>query len=94
MTQPTDNNAAAIGDCAVGDTAINASTIVELAWCDWTSFESICADTGLSEKEVIRLMRRTLKPRSFKLWRKRVTGRPQKHGKRRLIKTRERHTDD
>jgi uncharacterized protein (TIGR03643 family) len=28
---------------------------------------------------VVSLMRRTLKPRSFRLWRKRVTGRKTKH---------------
>ncbi|MEM9733059.1 MAG: TIGR03643 family protein [Pseudomonadota bacterium] len=53
--------------------------MIELAWCDDTSFDSIEAQTGMSEKEVIALMRREMKPKSFKMWRKRVTGRAAKH---------------
>lgn len=55
--------------------------IIELAWCDKTSFDSICHQSGLSEGEVIRLMRSNLKPSSFRLWRKRVSGRKLKHEK-------------
>lgn len=55
------------------------SEVIELAWCDDTSFDSIKAQTGLSEKDVIDLMRHSLKPNSFKLWRKRVSGRASKH---------------
>lgn len=57
------------------------SEIVAMAWCDKTSFDVIKKTTGLSEKEVIVLMRRFLKPSSFRLWRKRVSGRPLKHSK-------------
>ncbi|MFZ9069474.1 MAG: DUF2805 domain-containing protein, partial [bacterium] len=35
----------------------------------------------LSEAEVIKVMRRSLKPSSFRLWRKRVSGRTTKHQK-------------
>lgn len=56
------------------------SQIIEMAWDDKTSFDSIEAQTGLSEKDVIDLMRRSLKPGSFKTWRKRVSGRKAKHG--------------
>ena len=35
----------------------------------------------VSEKEVIRIMRKTLKKSSYILWRKRVRGRPAKHRK-------------
>ncbi|MGC6404338.1 MAG: TIGR03643 family protein [Candidatus Comchoanobacterales bacterium] len=52
-----------------------------MAWCDKTSFDTILATTGLSESEVITIMRRHLKPRSFRLWRKRVSGRIAKHEK-------------
>ena len=38
--------------------------------------------TGLNEKEVISVMRKNLKKRSFILWRKRVRGRLSKHRKR------------
>jgi uncharacterized protein (TIGR03643 family) len=59
----------------------SVSEIVEMAWCDKTSFDSIKQITGLSEGDVIRIMRQHLKPSSFKLWRKRVSGRNSKHSK-------------
>ena len=52
-----------------------------MAWQDRISFEAIRARFGLSEAEVIALMRRTLKPSSFRLWRQRVHGRITKHRK-------------
>jgi uncharacterized protein (TIGR03643 family) len=55
------------------------SEIVELAWCDFTSFDAIEKRTGLSEKEVIKIMRGHMKPSSFRMWRKRVSGRAAKH---------------
>jgi uncharacterized protein (TIGR03643 family) len=55
------------------------SEVIELAWADDVSFEAIKAETGLSEPEVIAIMRRSLKPSSFRLWRKRVSGRVSKH---------------
>ena len=58
------------------------SEIIGLAWADEISFDKIKKDRGLSEAEVIKIMRGNLKPNSFKLWRKRVTGRPSKHAKR------------
>ena len=48
-------------------------SIIELAWDDRTPFETIRLQFGLSESEVITLMRRELKRNSFKLWRKRVS---------------------
>jgi uncharacterized protein (TIGR03643 family) len=62
---------------------MNASTstseIIALAWADDVSFDKIKRDTGLSERDVIKVMRGNLKPRSFKLWRARVSGRKAKH---------------
>jgi len=55
------------------------SEIIHLAWCDKTSFDEIEMQYGLSEPEVKALMRATLKRSSFKMWRKRVTGRKAKH---------------
>lgn len=55
------------------------SRIIEMAWEDRTPFEAIEALYGLPEKDVIQLMRRELKPGSFRLWRKRVSGRRTKH---------------
>ncbi|MEL8056581.1 MAG: TIGR03643 family protein [Pseudomonadota bacterium] len=57
------------------------SYIIEMAWDDETSFDAIRAQTGLLEKEVIAIMRREMKPSSFRMWRKRVTGRKTKHAK-------------
>ncbi|MEY2909142.1 MAG: hypothetical protein RLZZ602_1665 [Pseudomonadota bacterium] len=53
--------------------------VIEMAWEDRTPFEVIEAQYGLSEAQVIALMRRELKPSSFRLWRKRVSGRTTKH---------------
>lgn len=50
------------------------SRIIEMAWEDRTPFEAIEREYGLSESEVIRLMRYNLKTNSFKLWRKRMQG--------------------
>lgn len=53
--------------------------IVEMAWEDRTPFEAITFQFGLSEQEVITLMRLEMKPSSFRMWRKRVQGRETKH---------------
>ena len=53
--------------------------IIEMAWEDRTPFEAIFNQFGLTEKEIIIVMRNNLKTSSFKLWRKRVTGRKSKH---------------
>jgi len=53
--------------------------IIEMAWEDRTPFEAIKVNFGLAESQVIKLMRRELKPSSFRLWRARVSGRKTKH---------------
>ena len=54
--------------------------IIEMAWEDRTPFEAIAMQFGLPESKVIKLMRKELKEKSFKLWRKRVNSGPsQKH---------------
>ncbi|MGF1541499.1 MAG: TIGR03643 family protein [Pleurocapsa sp.] len=53
--------------------------IVEMAWEDRTPFRAIEAQFGLTEKDVIALMRKQMKASSFKMWRKRVAGRKTKH---------------
>ena len=55
------------------------SRIIEMAWEDRTPFAAIEIQYGLSEKEVIALMRKEMKSSSFKMWRKRVSGRKTKH---------------
>jgi uncharacterized protein (TIGR03643 family) len=63
--------------------ASDRSRIVEMAWEDRTPFEAILRDYGLTEADVIRLMRSELKAGSFRLWRARVSGRKTKHQMRR-----------
>ena len=63
----------------------NIDNIIKLAWCDKTSFEKIKRIHGITESEVIKLMRKKLRPRSFKLWRARVNGRTRKHEKKRTL---------
>ncbi len=53
--------------------------IIEMAWEDRTPFDAITFQFGLSEQEVIQLMRKEMKPSSFRLWRARVQGRKTKH---------------
>ncbi len=55
--------------------------IIELAWSDEVTFNDIKTQYGIDEKDVIKIMRENLKRRSFKLWRKRVSGRKSKHWK-------------
>ena len=59
----------------------NVDSIIEMAWCDKTSFDSIKSQTGIAEKDVIKIMRSNLKKASFKVWRERVYGRKAKHEK-------------
>lgn len=53
--------------------------IIEMAWEDRTPFEAITFQFGLSEQEIISLMRKEMKPSSFRMWRARVQGRTTKH---------------
>jgi uncharacterized protein (TIGR03643 family) len=57
--------------------------VLEMAWEDRTPFEAIAVQFGLQEKQVIALMRREIKPSSFRLWRRRVSDRKTKHLKER-----------
>lgn len=59
--------------------------VIEMAWEDRTPFEAILFQFNLKEQEVIDLIRRELKPSSFKLWRERVQGRATKHSKKRTF---------
>ena len=43
----------------------HVSRIIRYAWDDRTTFEQIEERTGLTEKQVIEVMRRELKPSSF-----------------------------
>ena len=62
------------------------SRIIEMAREDRTPFEALNFQFGISEKEVIGLMRLNMKKSAFKLWRERVSGRKTKHLKLRSAK--------
>lgn len=55
------------------------SAAIQMAWEDRTSFETIRERIGITEAEVIQLMRSELTSSSFKMWRKRMKGRTTKH---------------
>ena len=57
----------------------NLNRIIEMAWEDKTPFDVIYKEFDITQNELERLMRNNLKPSSFKLWRKRVSGRKTKH---------------
>jgi uncharacterized protein (TIGR03643 family) len=57
------------------------SRIIEMAWEDRTPFEAIFTQFGLRENDVRKLMRRSMKTSSFKMWRQRVSSRATKHEK-------------
>lgn len=53
--------------------------IIGMAWEDRTTFDTIKDQFGISEAEVIKIMRTKMKASSFKMWRERVHGRKTKH---------------
>ncbi len=61
--------------------ATDVDRIVNMAWEDRTPFEAITFQFGLSEGEVIKLMKHQMKLSNWKKWRARVAGRQTKHGK-------------
>lgn len=65
-------------------TDIQIDRIIEMAWEDRTPFEAIQIQFHLSEADTIALMRKELKPSSFRRWRARVQGRATKHANKRV----------
>jgi uncharacterized protein (TIGR03643 family) len=61
--------------------AANLNEVISLAWADDVSFDEIERQLGVTEGDVIRIMRGHLKLKSFKVWRARVSGRKTKHEK-------------
>ena len=59
----------------------NLDWVIWAAWADRVTFEDIKEKANLSETDVIKIMRKSLKPSSFKLWRKRVHSKSIKHRK-------------
>ena len=58
---------------------IDIDRVIEMCWEDRTPFDAIEHQFGLKEDEAIKIMRSNLKPKSFRVWRKRVSGRKTKH---------------
>lgn len=71
---------------SVSPTESDKSRIIEMAWEDRTTFESIKILYGLDEPALMRLMKASLKLASYKLWRKRVKSKSSKHEKLRVAK--------
>lgn len=67
----------------LGLTDRDVNRIIEMAWEDRTPFDAIEAQFGLAEKQVITIMRREMKPSSWRMWRARVQGRATKHSQKR-----------
>ena len=59
--------------------AASIDRVIEMAWEDRTPFDAIKAQFGLSEQQVITIMRREMTPSSWRMWRTRVQGRSTKH---------------
>ncbi|RXJ85461.1 TIGR03643 family protein [Arcobacter cloacae] len=53
--------------------------LIEMAWQDRTTFDTIFELYGLTENQVKKKMRTLMKRSSFKMWRKRVQGKATKH---------------
>lgn len=77
-TQPT-SQVTTQAQIPFGATEGDVSAVIQMAWEDRTTFETIYERVGLTEPEVIRLMRAELKPSSFRMWRTRMKGRATKH---------------
>ena len=55
--------------------------VIWAAWADRITFEEIHKKTGLNEKAVKKIMRASLRTKSYVNWRKRVNSRTTKHKK-------------
>lgn len=55
------------------------SAVIQMAWEDRTTFETIYERTGVTEPDVVKIMRAELSASSFKMWRARMRGRATKH---------------
>lgn len=60
-------------------TVRDTDRVIEMAWEDRTPFEAIALQFGLTEQQVIGLMRSEMRLSSFRRWRQRVQGRATKH---------------
>lgn len=70
----------------IGLNSEDTDRIMQMAWEDRITFDSIKAQFDFSPGDIIRLVRLELKPSSFRLWRLRTQGRKSKLLKRRGFK--------
>jgi uncharacterized protein (TIGR03643 family) len=68
---------------AEGLTEMEIDRIIEMAWEDRTPFDAITYQFGLKESKVRELMKRRLRFKSYRAWRKRVEACNTKHSKKR-----------
>lgn len=66
-----------------GISEADTDRIIEMAWEDRTPFDAIKAQFGLNEQSVKDLMKKHLRFKSYKRWRKRVESCSTKHEKKR-----------
>jgi uncharacterized protein (TIGR03643 family) len=59
-------------------TSIDIEEIVKLAWADDIPFTTISKEYGLTENQIVALMRKHQSPRTYVRWRQRVRGRQSK----------------
>ena len=69
----------------------DVSAVIQMAWEDRTTFETMFERTGVTEAGVIKIMRAELTASSFKMWRTRMRGRVTKH---RALRSPEMNFDD
>ncbi len=81
MDTQTLKNLTAVDRDRIDIDRIDIDRIVEMAWEDRTTFDTIYAQFGVTEPEVIKIMRKSMKRSSFLMWRERVSGRKTKHAK-------------
>lgn len=63
----------------IGLSEFDVDRIIEMAWEDRTPFDVIKIQFGLNEQAVRNLMRKELKPSSYRRWRERVEECKTKH---------------
>lgn len=63
---------------------VDIDRIIAMAWEDRTPFDAIRTQFGLTEEDVRKLMRASLKPSSYVRWRRRVERSRLKHSARRM----------
>ena len=69
-------------------TAIDIEEIIKLAWADDIPFTVITKEYGLTENQVVALMRKHQSPKTYVRWRQRVRGRASKQQPHPTMRTR------